>query len=77
LQISSVGFDIEDMNVNSPSGLLLYDSSEVVYEKALTNQPQIKNAELGIKNADLNIELSKGAFLPSLSYNVSGGNFLF
>ena len=77
LQISSVGFDIEDMNVNSPSGLLLYETSEVVYEKALTNQPQIKNAELGIKNADLNIELSKGAFLPSLSYNVSGGTSYF
>ena len=34
LQISSVGFDVEDMNVNSPSSLLLYESSEVVYEKA-------------------------------------------
>ena len=67
LQIPSVGFDIEDMNVNSPSGVLLYENSELVYEKALRNQPQIKNAELGIENADLNIELSKGAFLPSLS----------
>ena len=77
LQISSAGFDIENMNVNSPSGLLLYESSDVVYEKALTTQPQIKNAELGIQNADLNIELSKGAFLPSLNYSVSGGTSYF
>ena len=77
MQISSAGFDIEDMTVNSPSGLLLYESSDVVYEKALTTQPQIKNAELGIQNADLNIELSKGAFLPSLNYSVSGGTSYF
>ena len=55
LQISSVGFDVENMEVNTPSGLLLYETSDVVYEKALTNQPQIKSAELGIQNADLNI----------------------
>ncbi len=42
LQISSVGFDVENMEVNTPSGLLLYETSDVVYEKALTNQPQIK-----------------------------------
>ena len=77
LQISSVGFDIEDMTVNSPSGLLLYESSDVVYEKALTTQPQIKSAELGIQNANLNIELSKGAFLPSLNYSISGGTSYF
>ena len=27
LQISSVGFDVEDMEVNTPSGLLLYETS--------------------------------------------------
>ena len=77
LQISSVGFDVENMEVNTPSGLLLYETSDVVYKKALTNQPQIKSAELGIQNADLNIELSKGAFLPSLSYNINSGTSYF
>ena len=29
------------------------------------------------QNADLNIELSKGAFLPSLNYSISGGTSYF
>lgn len=77
LQISPVGFDIENIDVVPPSGLLLYETSELVYEKALTNQPQIKNAELGIENAVLGIQLSKGAFLPTVGYSLNGGTSYF
>ncbi|MEQ6123801.1 TolC family protein [Pseudotenacibaculum sp. MALMAid0570] len=71
LQVPSEGFDVADINVGAPAGILLYDSADVVFQKALTNQPQIKNAELGIKNADYNIEIAKGRFLPSLSASLS------
>lgn len=70
LQIPSEGFDVADVNVGAP-GVLLYDSANVVYEKALTNQPQIQNAELGIKDADYNIAIAKGRFLPSVSASLS------
>ena len=70
LQIPSEGFDVADVNVGAPSNVLLYDNANMVYEKALTTQPQIANAELGIKNADYNIEIAKSAFLPTLTASV-------
>ncbi len=69
LQVPTEGFDVQSINVGAPIGAMLYSNSDMVYQKALTTQPQIKNAELGVKNADLNIELAKGAFLPTVSFN--------
>lgn len=41
-----------------------------VYETALTNQPEIKSAELGVKSAAVGLEVSKGGLYPTL--NLSG-----
>ncbi len=73
LQISAEGFDVEDVDVGSPLAILLYPDSNTVYEKALTIQPQIKIAELGIKDADLATDISKAALYPSLSYTIGAG----
>lgn len=73
LQISSENFDVLEINVGSPSAALLFENSDVVYQKALKNQPQIKRAELAIENADLNIEIAKGAYMPSISASASAG----
>ncbi len=67
LQVPSAGFDVLEINVGTPSAVLLYDNADLVYQKALENQPQIKNAELGIENADLNIEIAKGAYKPTIT----------
>jgi len=77
LQVPSDNFDVESLEIGTPSAVLLYETSEVVYEKALTTQPQIKRAELGIINSDFNIEIAKGAFLPTLTYNVNSGTSYF
>lgn len=77
LQIPTKDFDVLNIEVGSPSAVLLYDSADMVYQKALTNQPQIKNAELAIDNADLNIKIAKGAYLPTLSYSLSTGSSYF
>lgn len=77
LQVPTAGFDVQNIEVGSPSAILLYDSADEVYQKALTNQPQIKRAELGIRNADLNIDIAKGAFLPTLTYRLSTGTSYF
>lgn len=71
LQIDANGFDVMGIEVGTPSAALLYDSPKEVYEKALTNRPEIKKAELDIENADLSIDIAKAGFLPSLS--ASGG----
>ncbi|NJN50130.1 MAG: TolC family protein, partial [Polaribacter sp.] len=62
-------FDVASVDVGTPSAVLLYNSSDVVYQKSLTTQPQIERASLAIKNEELNIELTKGSFLPTLSLN--------
>jgi outer membrane protein len=74
LQVSSADFDVVKIEVDSPSAALLYDSADVVYNKALTNRPEIERAQLGIENSDLNIEISKGAYLPTLSFGASAGS---
>lgn len=77
LQVPAEGFDVQDINVGTPLAVLMYDNANMVYEKALTTQPQIKNAELGVKNADYSIKIAKGAFLPTLTYSVGGGTSYF
>ena len=77
LQISSEDFAIADIEVGSPSAALLYDNSSVVYEKALTQWPDIERAELNLENADLGIELAKGAYLPTLTYSANAGTSYF
>ncbi len=77
LQVPSANFDVLNINVGSPSAVLLYDNSNMVYQKALTTQPQIKNAELAIKDADYNIEIAKGSFLPNVTYSVGASSSYF
>ena len=77
LQVPADVFDVQDINVGTPLAVLLYENANKVYKKALTTQPQITRAELGLKNADLNIEIAKGAFLPTLTYSVGASTSYF
>ena len=77
LQVPADGFDVQDINVGTPLAVLLYENANKVYKKALTTQPQITRAELRLKNADLNIEIAKGAFLPTLTYSVGASTSYF
>ncbi len=67
LQVSSETFDIAPIDVGTPSASLFYKTSAEVYNKSVERMPEIARAKLAIENADLNIELSKSAFLPTLS----------
>ncbi|MDX8552122.1 TolC family protein [Tenacibaculum sp. 1B UA] len=77
LQISSEDFDVADIEVGTPSAALLYENSNVVYEKALSAWPDIERAKLDVSNADLNIKLEKGAYLPNLSYSIGASSSYF
>jgi len=77
LQVSTEGFDIATIDVGSPSVATLYDDSNVVYNKAVNSRPEILKAKIGVKNSDLGISIAKGAFLPTLSYNLSTGSSYF
>ena len=69
LQIPSKDFDILNIEIDNPSGVLLFNNSEIVYQKALSTQPQIQNAELGIIDAEYNIEIAKSFLKPSVNFS--------
>ena len=64
LDIEAPVIDVSDIS----TGL---QSSGEIYQVALSNQPDIKSADLNIKSSDLGIEVAKGAFYPTLSLNGS------
>ena len=67
LQVPVANFDIASVNVGTPSANLFYKTSATVYERSLNRLPEIQRAQLAIENSDLSIELSKSAFLPSIT----------
>ena len=67
LQIPNAGFDIQDVPISIESVALLYNNTNEIFEKAVNNQPEIKSAELGLKNAETQIEIAKADYLPSLT----------
>lgn len=75
LQVNVTLFDISPLDVGTPSSDLFYKSSTSVYDRSLQTMPEIARAKLAIDNADFNIELSKGAFLPTLSYSFGASSF--
>lgn len=77
LQVPAEGFDVVEIEVGTPSASLLYNSSTEVFNRALKNQPQIKNAELALENADLSIEISKSFLRPTLTYNFGSSTSYF
>ncbi len=74
LQLSPNGFDIVSIDVQSPSVAMFYKNPNEVYQKALTNRPEIKLAELNIESSDLSVEIAKSYFLPSLTASASVGS---
>jgi len=67
LQIPYSGFDVQDVPINIDSVALLYNNTSEIFEKAVVDQPEIKSAELGVKNAETSIKIAKADYLPSLS----------
>lgn len=70
LQVPVEGFDVAPIDVGTPSANLFYKSSTSVYNKSLDRMPEIERAKLAITNADLDIEISKSFFLPSVTASV-------
>ncbi|WP_428741523.1 TolC family protein [Tenacibaculum sp.] len=74
LQVSSENFDVAKIEVDTPSVSLLYNSSDVVFNKAMTTRAEIAKAEVSVENADFGIKIAKGAYLPTLSFDASAGS---
>jgi outer membrane protein len=67
IQVPYENFDVAVIEVGTPSAALLYSSSNEVYQKALTNRPEIEKAKLNIENAQLGVEIAKAGYYPTIN----------
>lgn len=77
LQLPYEGFDVEIIEIGSPSEALLYDDVSPIISYAFTNRNEIKVAEKRIENAELGTEISKSGYYPSLTFNYGFGSNAF
>lgn len=78
LQVPYADFNIEAINIISPSEALLYTDITPVLNYALENRSEIKAAEKGMEIAKIGTEISKSGFLPTVTLGYgfnSGANF--
>ncbi|MFI1744416.1 TolC family protein [Thalassobellus sediminis] len=77
LQVPFNDFNVVIIDVDTPSEALLYTSVTPVLNYALENRNEIKIAEKNIENAQLNTEISKSGYLPSVSLSYGFGTNAF
>lgn len=70
----NTNFDVVGETPSDELVLAMIPSAEEAYQKALTSRPEIKSAELGIDAANINLDIAKRGFLPTISLNVSMGD---
>lgn len=78
LQVPFDGFDVEIIDLDTPSELLMYNDVQPILNYAFKNRSEIKAAEKNIESAELGKEISKSGFYPSLSFSYglnTGANF--
>ena len=70
----NTNFDVIGDIPSDEDVLAMIPSAEEAYQKALTERPEIRSAELGVDAADLNLNIAKRGFLPNISLNASMGD---
>ena len=78
LQVPFEGFAVEQIILNTPSELFLYNDVNSILAHALQNRSEIKVAEKNIEAAKLGKEISRSGFYPNLSISYglnTGANF--
>ena len=66
-------FDIATVEVTDEQALSELPSVTSVYEAALLSRPEIRNSQLSIEAADLNIDIAKAQKLPTINLQASTG----
>ena len=68
LQVSKASFDVENILIDLTNTVLVYNNTDEILSYALTNRPEIKNAELNLENAEFNIAIAKSSYFPTLGF---------
>ena len=77
LQLPYEGFEVEVIEVDNPSSVLMYNNASPIVSYALDNRYEIKVAQKNIENSALNTEISKSGYLPTVSFNYAFGSNVF
>lgn len=70
LQLGSDGMQIESMEVNIDDQTILGNDVNAIYEKANSEFPEVKLAELNILSAEKGIAISKANYYPTLTMSM-------
>ena len=62
-------FDIEMLTAGDEQALAEIPALSTVYETALGGRPEIKNAQLGLKQSDIQMNIAKAGTMPTISIN--------
>lgn len=71
LQLTDVSFDVVIPETTDEMALQEIPALNDIYQQALANRPEIRNALLGIESSDLNISIAKAQRLPTIGLNAS------
>jgi len=77
LQVDFSGFDVQRIEIDSPSSELLYKNVDPILNYAIENRNEIKFAEKNIELSELGTALSKSGFYPNVSGSYSFGSNAF
>lgn len=67
-------FDIANITLDDAHTLAAVPETQSVYSNALKQRPEIKAADLSIKEAELNYKVAKAGFLPTISLSAGFGD---
>jgi outer membrane protein len=71
---SGESFDVADLSVSDAQTLAAIPETQSVYAQALAQRPEIKTADLSIKEAELNYKVAKAGYLPTVSMSAGFGD---
>jgi outer membrane protein len=77
LQVPFDGFDVQVIEVDSPSEALLYNDVSPILDFAMQNRNEIKIAEKNIDNSEINTKISRAGYLPSANFGYNFGTNVF
>ncbi len=77
LQVPFADFDVEIIEIDSPSEALLYGDVAPILNYALEHRNEIKIAEKNVESAQISTEISKSGYLPSVSLSYGFGTNAF